>query len=271
MPELPEVRVSSKLINKNTRGREILDVHVFKPKLIKEEEASTFIKYIKNETIIKVDNVGKFIVFHLTNNKVFLSHLRMEGNYREIESLDKRTKHDHIVFELDGMTMAYNDSRVFGTFHIRTEENYKTILPISKLAKEPSNTDVKELFLKLQKKRVAIKSALLDQTILVGLGNIYVNEVLFLTKTNPITPSNKITIKELKNILETSASVMDKSTKMGGTTISSYVSFNEKQGTYQHELLVHGLKNNPCRNCGEPISKMKVGGRGTYYCSKCQK
>ena len=270
MPELPEVRVSSSLINKNIAGKTIKDVHVFRNKLIKESSESKFVNFLVGETIIKVDNIGKFIVFHLTNNKVMLSHLRMEGNYHSIDSVEKREKHDHVIFEFNDFVMAYNDSRAFGTFHIRTEGNYLTTLPISKLAKEPQETNPEELFEKLKKKRIAIKSSLLDQTILLGLGNIYVNEVLYVSGINPTTPSNSITLSELKTILKNSSLIMDKSTKMGGTTIKSYVSFNEKQGTYQNELLVHGKNKEQCKKCKSNIEKIKVGGRGTYFCPLCQ-
>ena len=269
MPELPEVRVSSSSINKQIKGQIINAVEVLKPKLVKEISVQEFKESIIGKTILKVDNKGKFIVFHLSDDIVMLSHLRMEGSYHAIE--EEPLKHDRIIFSLSNMELAYNDSRMFGTFHIRTEQNYLTTLPVSKLGNEPQDIDAKELNKILSKKRIPIKAALLDQTLVLGLGNIYVNEALFKAKINPMTPSNNISLKQLKSVLDISAEIMDKSTSMGGTSIKSYVSFNDTKGGYQTELVVHGKKGNDCVVCSTAIEKNKVRGRGTYYCPKCQK
>ncbi|WKX02168.1 bifunctional DNA-formamidopyrimidine glycosylase/DNA-(apurinic or apyrimidinic site) lyase [Candidatus Mycoplasma mahonii] len=269
MPELPEVRVSSKMINKNIKGQVINDVVVLKEKLIKEISKRKFIHILKGKEILNVTNYGKFLVFHLSDNLIMLSHLRMEGSYHVVGG--EPLKHDRIIFKFKDFDLAYNDSRMFGTFHLRTNQNYKNTLPLSKLAKEPQDMDVKKLQAKLQNKRIAIKSSLLDQTVLNGLGNIYVNEVLFHVHINPQRPSNQITLSELKKILRSSAKIMDKSTSMGGTTIKSYVSFNDQAGGYQDHLKVHGKTREKCPRCKRTIAKIKVGGRGTYYCPHCQK
>ena len=271
MPELPEVRVSSLAINKEVNGLTINNVKVLKPKLIKEISSDDFINQLKGKTIKEVTNIGKFIIFHLSDDLIMISHLRMEGSYHSLDKGEKLLKHDHVIFEFDKFDLAYNDSRMFGIFHLRTKDNYQSTLPISKLAKEPQDIDVDELFEKLKTKRIAIKSSLLDQTLVLGLGNIYVNEVLFKAGVCPTTPSNKVSKKTLKEILKISSAIMDKSTSMGGTTIKSYVSFNDTSGGYQTLLKVHGKKGIGCVVCNTPLSKSKVGGRGTYFCSKCQK
>ena len=272
MPELPEVRVSSKSINNNVENKTIIDVIVLKEKLIKEISDIEFKEKLIGNKILKVDNYGKFIVFHLSNDLIMLSHLRMEGSYHSLNENEELLKHDHIIFKLnDGSALVYNDSRMFGTFHLRTKDNYLSTLPLSKMAKEPQNTDPKELMKVFSKKSISIKSALLDQTILVGLGNIYVNEVLFKCRISPTRKSKEVSLSEIKDLLKVSQEVMDKSTSMGGTTIKSYVSFNDKEGGYQDLLLMHGKTNEPCPGCLKKIVKTKVNGRGTYSCTKCQK
>ena len=272
MPELPEVRVSSNSINKQVQNKKIIEIIVHKEKLIKEIDVEEFKDTLVNKKILKVDNYGKFIVFHLSDNIIMLSHLRMEGSYHSTNKNDELLKHDHIIFKLDdGTSLVYNDSRMFGTFHLRTEENYLDILPLSKMANEPQDTDPAKLKELLSKKSIAIKSTLLDQTILVGLGNIYVNEVLFKCNISPTRKSKDVTLKEIKLLLNTSKEVMDKSTSIGGTTIKSYVSFNDTEGGYQDLLLIHGKTNEPCPSCTTKIIKTKVNGRGTYSCPNCQK
>ena len=127
------------------------------------------------------------------------------------------------------------------------------------------------LYEHLKNKTIAIKTALLDQTIISGLGNIYDNEVLFEAGIDPTRPSNTITIKECELIVQYSKKIIDQAIKDGGTTIHSFESALGVTGGYQDKLLVHGMNNKPCPKCKSLIKKIKVNGRGTYYCPNCQK
>ena len=268
MPELPEVRTVVKDLKNKVVKKEVKDILIFLPKLLKNISHDDFKNKLIGEKILTVNNKGKFIIFELTNNKFVVSHLRMEGKYHT--TIWKNNKHDYISFIFkDNTRLIYNDSRQFGTFHFFNEDPNKK-LPLSKLAKEPGEVDLDDLFLKLQKKRIAIKTALLDQTLLVGLGNIYVNEVLWDTKVNPLAACNSINRKKLKEIISSAKKIMDKSTKLGGSSISSYASLDMKQGEYQKLLKVHTKEKLPCSRCGTLIKKIKVNGRGTYFCPKCQ-
>lgn len=270
MPELPEVRVVSNYLNEKIKGNNIVDVEVLLPKLIKNESKNMFIKKLTGRKIVNVGNLGKFIIFKFDNNTNLISHLRMEGKYR-VEVEYSPQKHDYVVFKLNNKYLIYNDTRQFGTFHYFQNEEIEKVPPLNKLANEPQNTDVNALHNRLTKKNIAIKSALLDQTLLVGLGNIYVNEVLWHAKVHPTTPSNQISLKQLKTILDISTDVMNESTKMGGTTIHSFKSINDVEGNYQDKLRVHGREHKKCYRCKTMINKIKVNGRGTYFCPKCQK
>jgi formamidopyrimidine-DNA glycosylase len=136
---------------------------------------------------------------------------------------------------------------------------------------EPSKINFEIFKEKILKRKTTIKTVLLDQTTMAGLGNIYVDEVLFASKINPTRGAFSMTNQDLKNILKYSISIMDKSTTLGGSSISSYTSLNKQEGQYQNFLKVHTKKNSPCPNCKTTILKIKVNGRGTYYCSDCQK
>ena len=270
MPELPEVRTVCKKLRKEILNSQIVEVNIFLPKLLKNITEQTFIKNIINSKIIGVDNYGKFILIQLDNEKTIVSHLRMEGKYRVENKSTNKIKHDHLIFKLsDNKKLIYNDTRAFGTFNLKSNNDLFNTAPLNKLAKEPQDTDLEWLHGKLSKKIIPIKSSLLDQELLVGLGNIYVNEVLWSENIDPRTQSKLITSKQLKGILNKSAEIMDHSTELGGSTIDSYKSLNNETGSYQDLLNVHGKENNPCPRCNDQIKKIFVGGRGTYYCSKC--
>ncbi|MDJ1647040.1 DNA-formamidopyrimidine glycosylase [Mycoplasma phocimorsus] len=271
MPELPEVRVVAKSLKNAILNKTIIDIDIINTKFIKEIDSFTFKKAIINQKIIDITNRGKFLLFFLSNNNIILSHLRMEGKYATIKK-GNFPKHTYLVFKLDNdESLCYSDSRMFGTFHLRNIDNYNKILPLSKLAKIPAETNLNELHFKLLKKNIAIKTALLDQSLVVGLGNIYVNEALWASKINPNRKAKNISKEELKNILDNSTRIMDESTILGGSTISSYQSLNFQEGSYQNFLKVHNKEGEKCLRCDNLIIKIKVNGRGTYYCSYCQK
>ena len=204
-----------------------------------------------------------------------LSHLRMEGKYLCKSSYNDLTKHDHIIFEFtDGTYLMYNDTRKFGVIYLFDTTNFeyvKSIEPLCKLGIEPisGNLTVSYLKNKLGKSTKPIKEALLDQTIISGLGNIYADEVCFMARLHPERICNTLTDTDFKNIIESSEKVLNKAIKLGGTTIKSFMSSHEITGRFQNELLVH--TKDYCPECGSKIKKIRVGGRGTYYCETCQK
>jgi formamidopyrimidine-DNA glycosylase len=272
MPELPEVRVVSKSLSDKVKKKVIKSIEIYRPKMIKDIDSKEFKKTLIGQEIKDVTNYGKFIIFNFKSGLIMLSHLRMEGKYFFYKNLTNKNKHDHIVFEFtDGTFLHYQDTRVFGTFHLKTTKNYLTTKPLMRMGPEPSKINFEIFKEKILKRKTTIKTVLLDQTTMAGLGNIYVDEVLFASKINPTRGAFSMTNQDLKNILKYSISIMDKSTTLGGSSISSYTSLNKQEGQYQNFLKVHTKKNSPCPNCKTTILKIKVNGRGTYYCSDCQK
>lgn len=272
MPELPEVQVVVNELKKYILNKMILNIIVNTSKMIKEITVNKFVSSLINETIIDIQRIGKFIIFKLTNNKIVLSHLRMEGKYSYFNHLKtNKERHHHLsIIFLDNSELRYYDVRMFGTFHLRNDANYLKIAPLSKLGKEPWKITLQELKQKLDKKIIPIKSALLDQTIISGLGNIYVDEVLYECKIHPWSKSQNIKNQQLNCIILNSIKIFEKSIQMGGSSIRTYSSINLKIGNYQNELKVHTLENKLCTRCKTKIIKIKTNGRGTYLCSKCQ-
>ncbi len=273
MPELPEVETVRNTLKKLILNKTIRDIDVFYEKMIRNVDVDTFKEKLVNKTLTDIRRYGKHLVFQY-EDVLLISHLRMEGKYF-IKDLDlPREKHEHVIFYFkDGTTLRYNDTRKFGTFDLSTEELLFTTSPVAKLGYEPfeKGLTVPYLYKKLEKKSIAIKSALLDQTIITGLGNIYVDEVLFLSKIHPETESKTLTKKQLKQVIQNSLIVLEKAIKLGGTTIRSYTSSLGVTGRFQNELFVHTKVGEQCLVCNTVIEKIKVNGRGTYYCPECQK
>ncbi|MDZ7293270.1 DNA-formamidopyrimidine glycosylase [Mycoplasmopsis pulmonis] len=273
MPELPEVRVVCKSLNEKVQNLVFKKVEIFNPKLFKEYDPSYFQEFLIGEKILKISNLGKNIIYFLTNNKIMLSHLRMEGKYSFYEQKPKETlKHIQAIFYFEnGSELHYRESRPFGTFHIRYLNNYLKIDPLAKVAQSPGEIDFETFYNRLSKKALAIKPTLLDQSIVSGIGNIYADEILFASKIHPATPSNLLSKDKVKEILKNAIEILDKSTELGGSTINSYESLNKKEGQYQNFLKVHTKKGEFCIKCSSKIEKIKFKGRGTYFCPTCQK
>lgn len=263
MPELPEVRTVVKFLNtlKNNRIRKI---ESYLPKMFSDE----LVKKVTNQKINEVDSLGKYIIFHLDNYNL-ISHLRMEGKYFYKDYYEK-TKHDHVIFTLDKGYLYYNDVRKFGTFDLRDKEKTFTTPPLSKLGKEPFTIITDELLSKLKKSNRAIKTLLLDQSIITGIGNIYADEILFLSKINPKTKGAIITKSQAESLIKNSIKVLNEAIRQGGTTIHTFAT-NDGQGWFQLKLNVHTKAGKPCKVCGTIIKKEKINGRMSYYCETCQR
>jgi len=273
MPELPEVETVRRTLEQYLINKVIDTVDVYHDKMIKTHDVETFKTVLKNQTILEIDRLGKYLIFKL-NDYALISHLRMEGKYFIKPSSDDKMKHEHVMFHFkDGLSLRYDDVRKFGTFDLKHYDELYTSPPLSKLGKEPFDPLFNADYLKekFTNKTVKIKPALLDQSIVLGLGNIYVDEVLFCAKLHPEKISHKVGLKRLENIVQCSQAVLTKAIELGGSSIRSYTSSLGVTGRFQNELNVHTKESVPCPVCHTPIVKTKVGGRGTYYCPVCQK
>lgn len=273
MPELPEVETVKETLKLKLLNRIIKDVNILYPGIIEYPEVSIFKKNIKNQKVHNLSRRGKWIVIEL-DNYYLLSHLRMEGKYFFKTNNDEILKHEHVIFKLDNNTeLRYMDVRKFGKMWLIEKEKINDIGPLKELGLEPWDKELTPTYLKdkFKNKKLPIKTLLLDQSIITGIGNIYANEILFMSKINPLDTQDKLTDADLQKIIDNTKLELESAIKKGGTTIRSYTSVDGVHGLFQHKLFVHGKENNKCPNCKSKIIKIKVGGRGTYYCPICQK
>ena len=274
MPELPEVETVKEALNQTVKGQTIKEIELRYEPMVKNMSADEFKEKLINQTIQAVSRRGKYLVFHFDDYQL-LSHLRMEGKYFYVDSNFELNSHVHVIFTLEnGKRLLYQDTRKFGTYHLYDKAiDLETTAPFQVLGLEPFATEFTPSYVKekIQNKKKPIKSLLLDQTVVCGLGNIYVDEVLYRARLHPLTSSSELTDKDIENVVKYTVEVLARAIELGGTTIRTFRSSHGVSGTFQNELLVHQRKGENCYECHTPIEKIKVGGRGTYFCPTCQK
>ncbi|MDX9692295.1 MAG: DNA-formamidopyrimidine glycosylase [Acholeplasmataceae bacterium] len=268
MPELPEVETVRRTLLNVIKHEKIIDTTLIYSKIVHMDPAS-FQEAIKNQVIRDLKRKGKYLIFILDRHAMII-HLRMEGKFF-IKTDEEILKHEHIIFTFEsGKQLRYHDVRKFGTIDLVPLHAYETSYPLTQIGDEPKDIHPQTFYQIIKKKHISIKQALLDQKIIAGLGNIYVDETLFLSHIHPTRKTDEISLLEATLIIESAQKVLEKAIELGGTTIRSYTSSLGVHGRFQNELNVHMKKGEPCPICNHTIIKIKVGGRGTYVCPQCQ-
>ena len=272
MPEIAEVETVRNTLKKRILNKRIKKVEVYYEPMI-ESDIDAFKKNLVGESFIDIKRRGKWLIFE-TEKYYLLSHLRMEGKYFIKDKQEIKDKHEHVIFTfIDDTTLRYADTRKFGRMNLILKTEIDNTECIKKQGLEPGDKKLTADYLlkKFAKKQLPIKTVLLDQTIISGLGNIYANEVLFAAGINPLTKACNLTKEDCERIVKMAAEIIEAAIKMGGTTIRSYTSSLGVTGKFQQNLKVHKREKEKCLVCGTAIENIKVGGRSTYFCPNCQK
>lgn len=270
MPEIAEVETVRRTLLTKIINKKIKKVRVLYKNII--ELKSLDINNLVGESFIDIDRVGKWLIFK-TEHYGLLSHLRMEGKFFIKKSEEEIQKHEHIIITFDdNVDLRYHDTRKFGRMILCNKKDIYKLEEIKKQGFEPNSKELTKEYLynKICKLNIPIKTILLDQTIISGLGNIYANEVLFEAKINPFKKGKEITIEECNEIIKSANSIIPRAIEMGGTTIKSYTSSLGVTGRFQQNLKVHKKDGQNCPLCNNVIYKEKINGRSTYFCKKCQ-
>ncbi|WCN37230.1 DNA-formamidopyrimidine glycosylase [Aneurinibacillus uraniidurans] len=273
MPELPEVETVRRTLARLVVGKQIADVTVGLPRMIKApDDVRQFVEELRGQRIHRMGRRGKFLLFYM-DNVVLVSHLRMEGRYGLYRADEEVEKHTHVIFHFtDGTELRYRDVRTFGTMHLFPLGLEEAGPPLHKLGLEPFDPAFTpdELKQRMAHRRTKIKPLLLNQEIVVGLGNIYVDEVLFAAGVHPEKLPAELTDEQWKLLHQHIIIILEQSIELGGSSIKSYVNGQGESGNFQHILKAYGRTGEPCIICGAPIEKSVVGGRGTHTCPNCQ-
>lgn len=280
MPELPEVETVRKTLEKLIVNKKIVRFFLLKEKVLKTNHSANEIKtLLKNEIIENIKRHGKYLIIESTHY-ILVSHLRMEGKFFYLKSEqananDLNIDENHVLYKIefeDKSQLLYHDTRRFGTLHIIDKSvffnNYSKFI---KAGLEPFDVSIDAEFIwkKWVKKKKMIKSLLLEQDLIAGIGNIYACEILFASKISPTRFSNTLTLENVKDILSYTKQILQKAVENGGSSVNSYTSFG-LHGKFQNYLNVYGKANQKCNVCSNKISKIKINGRGTYFCNVCQ-
>ena len=276
MPELPEVETVIKGLKPLVEDKIFTGVEIREEKMIAfpENSIDQFKDELKGSKINGINRRGKYIIFELNTDKNMIIHLRMTGKLLVKEVEEFRDKHTHVIFSLnDGQEIRFNNIRKFGRIYLIDKNHPEQAGGLAKLGPEPLSDDLSvEDFKKLFKGRSAIiKSLLLNQKFIAGIGNIYGDEILYLAGIKPDRKADSLSDEEKEKIYYKMRDILEKGIIYGGTTFSDYVNAFGEKGSFQEELKVHQREGEKCHNCESEIKKIKVGGRSTYYCPQCQK
>ena len=272
MPELPEVETVRRGLEKLILGKKISNIEIRYSKMIKTD-LEQFQKELPGQVIQSIGRRGKYLLFYLSD-KVLISHLRMEGKYFYYPDHVPERKHAHVLIHFeDGETLVYEDVRKFGTMELLAPELLDAYFVSKKLGPEPTeqNFDLEIFRGALKKSKKPIKSHLLNQTLVAGLGNIYVDEVLWRAKVHPSRTSNSLSTQEVRKVHDEIIKVLGEAVEKGGSTIRTYTNAFGEDGTMQEFHQVYDKTGQACSRCGAIIEKIQLGSRGTHFCPKCQR
>lgn len=269
MPELPEVETSRRGILPYLKGQIIDKIIVRQPKL--RWSVDKAISNVHGQVILDIKRRAKYLLLQLPNNWIVI-HLGMSGSLRILKNPQKAEKHDHIDLVLEnGVTLRYTDPRRFGSW--LWANSLDEISQLQHLGPEPLSDEfsAEYLFEKARSRKIPIKSWIMDNHIVVGVGNIYASESLFMAKINPNRKVNSLQLNEFERLVASIKQVLTKSIKQGGTTLKDFLQSNGKPGYFAQELQVYGREGKQCLICGTEIKSQKIGQRNTFYCEYCQK
>jgi len=286
MPELPEIEIVKRSLYKMINKAKITDIKISN-KNLRYKIPHTFSKSLINEKILKISRRSKYLIFYF-KKKLLLAHLGMSGKLLLMKSSDNTvfktsfyydktidSKHNHIYFKLNnGLVLIYNDVRRFGFFKFYNTTQLNRIIFLKKLGIEPFSKifNVEYFEKKIKSRKKNIKILLMDQTFVSGLGNIYVNEVLFMSKIYPLRVCSSLNKKEIKNLIFNIKKILRLSISKGGSSIRDYRNILGKSGSFQQFFNVYGQENKNCSriSCKGKIKKIQISNRSSFYCNNCQ-
>lgn len=274
MPELPEVETVRRGLQIQLAEATIKSVNVLRPDSVAYPSVPDFVRLLTGRTFRSVDRRGKYLLLHLSEGAGMVAHLRMSGRLLVLQAAGQEPGHVRIRLQLaDGRKLIFDDTRVFGRLWcVPSGASFEDIVPaLKKLGPEPlAGLDPEHLQVSFSGKVQCIKTALLDQTIIAGIGNIYADESLHRARINPTRRAGELSRKELARLSREIVSVLANAIELGGSTLRNYTDANGVSGNFQNEALVYGRKDEPCRTCKSKIERIKLAGRSAHFCPRCQ-
>jgi len=272
MPELPEVETVCRGLNQILgENRDSIQSIRVGPMPLRNSPQEEDLTPVQGQTLVRVKRVAKYLFFEL-NNHLLLSHLGMTGSWR---LLNEPRKHDHIHIQLgSGRTLVYNDPRRFGMFDVLDKKDWQLDRRLAQLGRDPVLDPYltgEELWLMTRLRQTAIKSLIMSQIYIVGVGNIYATEALFLSGIHPLKQASRLTQRECNQLARAIVDVLLQAIELGGTTIRDFRQAGGSSGYFQNFLLAYGRNKESCHFCQTPIRSQFIVGRNSFWCPNCQK
>lgn len=271
MPELPEVETTKNGIAPHITGQVITGVCV-RQKQLRWPIDALLGKHIMHQNIIAVSRRAKYLLVSFAHGTL-ICHLGMSGSLRIVSNHEPSTKHDHVDIALsNGRLLRYNDPRRFGAI-LWTQAAITEHPLLRSLGPEPLSDDftAEYLYGAIHKKKTTIKQTIMDQRLVVGVGNIYACESLFVAGVLPTKPASKVTRAQCNRVVSAIKNILTQAIHQGGTTLRDFVNSDGKPGYFKQQLLVYGRKDQPCKKCHRILVEKRLQNRATVYCPKCQK
>jgi len=273
MPELPEVETVRRALDPAVVGRRLERVEILDGRLVRPFEPLEVAMELEGEVVQGLDRRGKYLIFRFVSGRVLLVHLRMTGSFVHSDGSLPDDPYRRAVLTLDnGSDVGYRDVRRFGTWLLLEPGELDPYLA-ERLGDEPFSEAFtpRALGRRLEGRRAPVKAALLDQRSLAGMGNIYADEALWRARIHPLRPAGELKPAEIKRLHAAVREALELGIARRGATLSDYRMPNGDSGAMQHEFEAYGREGEPCSRCGTPIAKIRAGGRGTWFCPRCQR
>ena len=271
MPELPEVETTKRGIAPHIVGRTIEKV-IVRERQLRWLIPPDFERNLVGATIENVQRRAKYLLIK-TQNNTLIAHLGMSGYLRIVNNDTPIDKHDHVDFIFDENTiLRFNDQRRFGSLLLANSDVMKHPL-LRDLGVEPlsDNFTAQQLFQLSRRRRVPVKTFLMNGKIVVGVGNIYANEALFMAKILPTRHAGDLSLIDCEKLVSCIREVLARAIENGGTTLRDFVNADGKSGYFQQQLHVYGRDKLPCTHCSQPLQEIRLANRSTVFCSQCQR
>ncbi|BCE00720.1 bifunctional DNA-formamidopyrimidine glycosylase/DNA-(apurinic or apyrimidinic site) lyase [Marinicellulosiphila megalodicopiae] len=269
MPELPEVETTKNGLTPHIVNKPLLAMHRHRANLRWTIEPVD-LEILSNQILRSIDRRSKYLLMRFDQGTLMF-HLGMSGSLRVCQQDEALKKHDHIELEFNDCVIRYNDPRRFG-FCLWYEHDDTQHPLLNTLGPEPLTKFFNKQYLSkaLLKRSAPIKNVIMDSKVVVGVGNIYATESLYLCGIHPATPANQISDEQIQQLLKTIKQILKKAIKQGGTTLKDFINADGKPGYFQQTLNVYGKKGKPCQKCNDIIKSIQLGGRASSFCPSCQ-
>lgn len=274
MPELPEVETVAADLRPWLTGKTVVRAHLNFPAIVRHPEPEAFVREVEGRRIEALTRRGKYILMHLDGGLLLVVHLGMTGSLRYVDPSVPLADHTHAVLDLDDLhQLRYRDPRRFGRVLLGTEDELVAARKLPRLGPEPIDPGFSDLDLyrRLSRRRAPVKALLLDQAVLAGVGNIYADESLHRSRIRPDRAGASLSRQAVRRLHAALRDTLLVAIANRGSSVDTYRDAFGEKGAQQEELLVYGRAGQPCATCGRPLASVRLAGRTTVFCRRCQR